>query len=76
MTKSLGMETMLQHIGVAREDSFAFGDSMNDMDMLEYAQVGVAMGNAADYVKASADYVTRSVAEGGIYEAMKHWGLI
>lgn len=40
------------------------------------AGIGVAMGNAADAVKASADYVTASVEEGGIAGALEHFGIL
>jgi len=44
--------------------------------MLKYAGIGVAMGNAGDAVKAAADYVTDSVDENGIENALKHFGLV
>ena len=44
--------------------------------MLEHAGIGVAMGNAADEVKAAADYVTTSVDEDGVRQALLHFGLI
>ena len=54
----------------------AFGDGENDKEMLEYAGIGVAMGNAKDSVKAVADYVTDSVDDNGIENALRHFGLI
>ena len=54
----------------------AFGDGENDMDMLRFAGVGVAMGNACDAVKAAADYVTDTVDNDGIEKALRHFGLI
>ena len=54
----------------------AIGDGGNDIAMLEHAGVGVVMGNASDEVKAVADYVTDSVDEDGVYNALKHFGLI
>ena len=50
---------MLEHVfGVTREEIIAFGDGHNDIDMIQYAGLGVAMGNASDEVKQAADYVT------------------
>ena len=44
--------------------------SINDIEMIKYVQIGVAMGNADDYVKENADYVTSSVDNNGIKEAL------
>ena len=50
---------MLEHVfGVTREEIIAFGDGHNDIDMIQYAGLGVAMGNASQEVKKAADYVT------------------
>ena len=54
----------------------AFGDGGNDISMLRHAGIGIAMGNANDTVKASANYVTDSVDEDGIWNALKHFNLI
>ena len=54
----------------------AFGDAENDLDMLAYAGIGVAMGNASEAVKHAADYVTASVDEKGIEQALCHFRLI
>ena len=59
-----------------RSEIMAFGDGENDMDMLRFAGIGVAMGNASDMVKAAADYVTDTVDENGIEDALRHFGLI
>ena len=68
---------MLQEkLGVSKEETMAFGDGGNDIGMLRHAGIGIAMGNAKDDVKASADYVTTSVDEDGIFKALKHFGVI
>ena len=54
----------------------AFGDGGNDIAMLQHAGVGVAMGNAMDEVKKAADFVTTSVDEDGIVNALRHFGLL
>ena len=53
----------------------AFGDGGNDIPMLKHVATGIAMGNAEPHVKAVADYVTSSVEEDGISQALKHWVL-
>ena len=73
--KRVGMEKMLEHLGIAREETMAFGDGGNDIPMLAYAGIGVAMGNASEEVKKYADFVTRSVDEDGIVYALQHYGI-
>ncbi len=72
VNKSSAMDWLGAYFGIPREDMIAFGDGPNDLDMIAYAGVGVAMGNAVDGVKAVADYITTSVTQDGIYNAMKH----
>ncbi len=74
--KATGIRLFLEHVGVAREDSIAIGDGPNDLQMMEYAGVGVAMGNAKEEVKKLADMVTSDVVEDGIYHAFEKLGLI
>lgn len=74
--KHVGMEKVLEHYGIRREDTMAFGDGENDITMLRYAGTGVAMGNASDEVKAAADYVTSSVDDDGIAMALARFGII
>ena len=74
--KSAGIQKFLDEHGMDRSEIMAFGDGENDMDMLRFAGIGVAMGNASDMVKAAADYVTDTVDENGIENALRHFGLI
>lgn len=76
INKAAGMERLLAYIGVAVEDSIAYGDGPNDYEMLEFAGVGVAMGNADDDLKSKADMVTDAVYEDGIYNSMRTLGLL
>ena len=76
LSKSYGASKILEHIGVKREECMAFGDGGNDIPIIEYAGIGVAMGNATDDVKAVADYVTDTVDEDGIVTALEHFGVI
>ena len=70
------MEVVLQHYGLTQQDSVAFGDGPNDLEMLQYAAIGIAMGNAVQEAKDVADYVTTDLLEDGIYNGMKHFQLI
>ncbi len=69
-SKSDGMRRVLEEIGIPREDSIAFGDSPNDLDMLEWAGLGVAMGNAIPEVQAVADEVTAPQSQAGVARAL------
>ena len=75
-SKSTGIQVVCEKLGIAHEDIYAFGDSVNDLDMLKYAAHGIAMGNGMPEAKAAADYVTNNIHADGIYNACKHFGLI
>lgn len=75
-TKATGMRKMCEALGIDRADTIAVGDSVNDLAMLEYAGVGIAMGNGSAEAKAAADYVTSELQDDGIYNAMLYFGLI
>ena len=68
--KSDGLRRVIEAADIRREDSLAFGDSPNDSDMLRYAGIGIAMGNAPDSVKADADYVTGTLEQNGVAMAI------
>lgn len=74
--KVSGIKEYIHRLGISQEEIMAFGDAENDIEMLEYAAIGVAMGNGKDEAKAVADYVTTSVDEDGIANALKHFDLI
>lgn len=76
ISKRIGIDKILEHYNIPLKDTIAFGDGGNDIEMLKHAGVGVAMGNAADHVKAAADYVTGNVDDDGIYDALKHFGIL
>lgn len=65
-TKGTALLWLCEHLGVAVADTVAFGDSGNDLPMIEVAGDGVAMGNAAPEVKAVADHVAPSCGESGV----------
>lgn len=65
-SKATGMEMLLQKCGIPRERCVAIGDSANDIDMLNYAGISVAVGNAQDEVKALCTKITAPAKEGGV----------
>ena len=64
--KGVAVEKLMRYLDINREKVICVGDSINDMPMLRYAGMGVAMGNAQDKVKQAADYVTLSHNEDGV----------
>ena len=75
-TKVLGMDLFCERFGIRQEETMAFGDGGNDLEMIRHAGIGVAMGNANEALKAAADYVTAGSGEGGIERALRHYGLL
>lgn len=66
VNKGSGLAKLAAKLGVARADTIAFGDAMNDIPMLTWAGLGVAMGNADEAVKRAADRVTASSLDDGV----------
>ena len=75
-SKATGMDMFLTFFDIERKHSMAFGDGGNDISMLKHAAIGVAMNNANENVKEIADYVTDSVDEDGIINALKHFDIL
>lgn len=75
-SKLTGIQRMVEKLGITNENVYAFGDGLNDVQMIEGVGVGVAMGNAVEEVKKVADYVTKSNEKDGIYLALQHLKLI
>ncbi len=75
VSKPKAVEFLCQRYGVAREDVIAIGDNFNDLGMIIYAGLGIAMGNAPDAVKEQADDVTLSNDEDGVAAALREYCL-
>ena len=73
--KDHSLARLLAYLALSREQLIAFGDGFNDLTMLRFAGMGVAMANAADEVKAVADFVTLSNDEDGVGHAVEQWVL-
>ena len=71
--KAASLDKMLETIGLTRENAICCGDGYNDMTMIQYAGVGVAMENAQPEVKAAADYITKSNDEDGIVTVIEEF---
>ena len=74
--KSIGIEALINYLGIKKEEVIAIGDGHNDAEMIKYAGLGIAMGNAIDKCKKVADYITTDIDDNGIYNAFKYAGII
>ncbi len=75
-SKAYGIEKMIKYLDIPWENTYAFGDSMNDYEMLKYVNYGVAMGNASKKFKKEMKYTTEDYDKGGIKNALERFGLI
>ena len=75
-TRAKGMERLLQILNVPKEETFAIGDSENDLTMFAVAGTTICMGDGMEKLKEAATYITDSVLEDGIFNALRHYGLI
>lgn len=75
-TKRAGIEAVLDALGPDHGTVYGIGDASNDIALMETVDVGIAMGNAPDFLKEKADYVTDSIDHDGVVTALEHFGLI
>lgn len=70
ISKAVGIQKALDYLGVSIENSYAFGDGINDIEMLSAVECGIVMGNASNEVKAYADREVATVGEDGVAEGI------
>lgn len=75
-SKATGIQRVIEHYNVSLDQTIAFGDHLNDLEMLQHVGVGVAMGNAEPETKEVSDFITRHVDEDGIYHELVDLGII
>ena len=71
-SKSNAVHFLIERMKIGREEVIAMGDNFNDREMIQFAGMGVAMGNAPDEIKAVADYVTDTNNNDGVRKALEH----
>lgn len=76
VSKATGIEVILNHYGLSKDEAIAFGDNYNDIEMLKYIPRSVAMGNAPEEIKKIAAFITDSNEDSGIYTYLKNFNLI
>lgn len=74
--KAAGIQKFMDHYGFRLNETMAFGDGQNDIDMIRFVGTGISMGNGIDALKKAADYVTTDIDDDGIANGLRHFGLI
>jgi Cof subfamily protein (haloacid dehalogenase superfamily) len=75
VSKAVALQKVATHYGIRAEEVMAVGDAPNDVGMLQYAGVAVAMDNAHDMVKKIADWIAPSIDDHGVHAALVRYGL-
>lgn len=75
-SKARGIQDVCRVMAVDMSQTIAFGDGLNDIEMLKEVGIGVAMGDGWEAVKSVADYVTGTIEEDGILKALQHFKLL
>ena len=75
MNKAVGIQALIEKLGITKEEVMAIGDEENDLPMIKFAGIGVAMGNATDEVKAASDDITDTNNQAGVAKAIRKYCL-
>ena len=75
-SKATGIEYLMKRLDVSLEDCYAFGDSVNDLEMLKYVKHSVAMGNSVREILNDVEYQTTDIEDDGLLNGLKYYGLI
>lgn len=76
VSKATGIQFLTDYLETSSADCYAFGDSINDLEMLKYVPHSIGMGNAVKEVFDVVEYRTADIEQDGIKEALKHYGLV
>lgn len=76
VSKASALQYVCQYFNHPIENTIAIGDSLNDLEMIKYAHIGISMKNGSKTLQENADYVTDYVYNDGLYKAFKHFHLI
>ena len=75
-SKAAGVAKVVEHLGLKPENVMVFGDGLNDLELFDYAGISVAMGISHDKIKEKADYITKTLEEDGIFNALEGFGMV
>ena len=75
-SKAAGVAKVVDQLGLKLENVMVFGDGLNDLELFDYAGISVAMGVSHDKIKEKADYITKTLEEDGIFDALEGFGMV
>ena len=75
-SKAAGVAKVVDQLGLKPENVMVFGDGLNDLELFDYAGISVAMGVSHDKIKEKADYITKTLEEDGIFNALEGFGMV
>ena len=75
-SKAAGVAKVVDKLGLKPENVMVFGDGLNDLELFDYAGISVAMGVSHDKIKEKADYITKTLEEDGIFNALEGFGMV
>ena len=75
-SKAAGVAKVVDQLGLKPENVMVFGDGLNDLELFDYAGISVAMGISHDKIKEKADYITKTLEEDGVFNALEGFGMV
>ena len=75
-SKASGVVKVVDQLGLKPENVMVFGDGLNDLELFDYAGISVAMGVSHEKIKEKADYITKTLEEDGIFDALEGFGMV
>ena len=75
-SKAAGVAEVVDQLGLKPENVMVFGDGLNDLELFDYAGISVAMEISHDIIKEKADYITKTLEEDGIFDALEGFGMV
>ena len=75
-SKAAGVAKVVEHLGLKPENVMVFGDGLNDLELFDYAGISIAMGNSHGKIKEKADYITKTLEEDGIFDALEGFSMV
>lgn len=76
INKATGIDKIIAYENTSLSDTIAIGDSLNDIEMLKHAKIGISMGNGVQELKERADFVTKDIGDDGLAYALQYFHLI